>query len=333
MSRKFNIAIVGATGVVGHELVSILHERHFPVENLRLLASEKSAGEKIDFGDTELVVEALGPQSFRNIDIAFGAVDGSLARKIADWIAGTSTVYIDKSSAFRLDPEVPLVIPEVNPDKIADYRQKNIIACPNCTSTPLVQMLAPLHKKAGLKHVTVASYQAVSGAGKAGMEELEKQTRDLFNMRESEPGFFPHQIAFNVLPYIADEEEKLVAETRRIMGLPELRIAATCARVPVFNGHSAAVYMEFERALSADEAREILGKGPGLLVVDDLSKNLYPTPMEASGGDMTLVGRIRADTSVPHGLAAWYSSDNLRTGAALNAVKVAEILCKEYLGS
>ncbi|MEI6804981.1 MAG: aspartate-semialdehyde dehydrogenase [Myxococcaceae bacterium] len=331
MGRKFNVAIVGATGVVGQELISILHERRFPLENLKLLASEKSAGCKLDFGEEEIVVELLGPKSFENIDIAFLAIDGSLAKQIADWTRGTKTVLIDKSSAFRLDPEVPLVIPEVNADKIADYRHKNIIACPNCTSTPLVQMLAPLNQKAGLKHVTVASYQAVSGAGKAGMEELDKQTRDLFNMRESAPGYFAHRIAFNVLPYIADEEEKMISETRRIINLPELKIAATCARVPVFNGHSAAVHMEFERAISAQEAREILSHSPGIEVVDDLSQNLYPTPADASGGDMTLVGRIRVDASVQHGLAAWYSSDNLRTGAALNAVKIAEILCKEYL--
>lgn len=331
MSRKFNIAIVGATGAVGQELISVLRERRFPLGKLKLLASANSAGETLEFDDESIVVELLGPDSFQNIDIAFGAVNSSLAHQIADWIKGTKTVYIDKSNAFRMDPEVPLVVPEVNADKIADYRKKNIIACPNCTSTPLVQMLAPLHKQAGLKHVTVASYQAVSGAGKAGMEELDKQTRDLFNMRESEPGFFPHRIAFNVLPYIADEEEKMISETRRIMNLPELKIAATCARVPVFNGHSAAVHMEFERAISADEAREILSNSKGLEVVDDISKNLYPTPSDASGGDMTLVGRIRIDASVPHGLAAWYSSDNLRTGAALNAVKIAEILCKEYL--
>lgn len=332
MSRKFNIAIVGATGVVGQELISILSERHFPMGKLKLLASANSAGSKVEFADHELAVDLLTEDSFQDIDIAFLAVEGKIAQKIADWTKGSKTVLIDKSSAFRLDPEVPLVIPEVNPEKIADYKAKNIIACPNCTSTPLVQMLAPLHKKAGLKHVTVASYQAVSGAGKAGMEALDKQTRDLFNMRESEPGFFPHRIAFNVLPYIADEEEKMVSETRRIMSLPELKIAATCARVPVFNGHSAAVHMEFDRAISPEEAREILGASQGLQVVDDLSMNLYPTPVDASGGDMTLVGRIRVDESVPHGLAAWYSSDNLRTGAALNAVKIAEILCKEYLG-
>lgn len=332
MSRPFNIAIVGATGVVGQELISILSERHFPLGKLKLLASANSAGSKVDFANHELTVDLLTENSFQDIDIAFLAVDGSVAKKIADWTRGTKTILIDKSSAYRLDPEVPLVIPEVNPEKIADYIAKNIIACPNCTSTPLVQMLAPLHKKAGLKHVTVASYQAVSGAGKAAMSALDQQTRDLFNMRESEPGYFPHRIAFNVLPYIADEEEKMILETRRIMNLPDLKIAATCVRVPVFNGHSAAVHMEFEQALSAEEAREILSNSQGLQVIDDLSKNLYPTPVDASGGDMTLIGRIRVDESVPHGLAAWYSSDNLRTGAALNAVKIAEILCKEYLG-
>ncbi|MEI6789633.1 MAG: aspartate-semialdehyde dehydrogenase [Myxococcaceae bacterium] len=331
MNRKINVAIVGATGIVGQELISILQERRFPLGNLKLLASENSAGEKIEAGDEELTVEALGPDSFQNIDIAFLAVDGSLAQKVVDWCKNTKTICIDKSSAFRLDPEVPLVIPEVNAHEIANYSKKNIIACPNCTSTPLAQILLPLHQKAGLKRVIVCSYQAVSGAGRAGMEELDKQTRDLFNMRESEPTVFSNRIAFNVLPYIPEEEEKLVSETRRLLELPELNIAATCVRVPVFNAHSAAMHLEFERAISPEEACEILSQSKGLQVVDDLSQSLYPMPLDASGGDMTLVGRIRADNSVPHGLAAWYSSDNLRTGAALNAVKIAEILCKEYL--
>lgn len=331
MNPKFQIAIVGATGLVGQELVSILHERNFPLAKLKLLASENSAGEKVEAGDEELLVQALGAESFKDIQIAFIAVDSILAKKVVEWTKNTGTVCIDKSSAFRLDFEVPLVVPEVNPQDIAFYRKKNIIACPNCTTTPLVQMLAPLHQRAGLRRVIVASYQAVSGAGKAAMEELDKQTQDLFNMRDINVNIFPHRIAFNVLPYIADEEEKLVSETRRILNLPELKIAATCARVPVFNGHSAAVHMEFDQAISPKEAREILAGHHGLQIVDDLSQNLYPTPSDASGGDMTLVGRIRTDNSVNHGLAAWYSSDNLRTGAALNAVKIAEILCKEYL--
>lgn len=331
MVRKFNIAIVGATGLVGQELISVLHERQFPINQLKLLASDKSAGEKLDFGDDTITVELLTPQSFENTDIAFLAVDSSIARQIADWTKGSKTVLIDKSSAFRLDSQVPLVVPEVNPELIGNYTNQNMIACPNCTTTPLVQMLAPLHKKANLKRVTVVSYQAVSGAGKAGLEELESQTRDLFNMRDFEPRVFDQRIAFNILPYIADEEEKIGSETRRILDLPELKIAATCVRVPVFNAHSAAIHMEFAKAISPDEAHEILRHTKGLQIVDDLSKNLYPTPAEASGGDATLVGRLRVDDSVPYGLASWYSSDNLRTGAALNAVKIAEILCREYL--
>ncbi|MES2504281.1 MAG: aspartate-semialdehyde dehydrogenase [Myxococcota bacterium] len=331
MNRKLKVAIVGATGVVGQELISILHERRFPLAELRLLASAKSAGEEMEFGEQSLTVDALTADSFKDIDIAFGAVDNALAHQIAGWIAKTKTVFIDKSSAFRADKDVPLVVPEVNPADIKKYTLKNIIACPNCTSTPLVQMLAPLHHQFGLKRVVVASYQAVSGAGKAGMEELEKQTRDLFNMRETEPELFAHRIAFNLIPYIAGEEEKMVAETRRILNLPELKIAATCVRVPVFNGHSAAVHMEFEKPISVDAARELLGQSKGLRIIDDLNLNAYPTPMVASGGDMTLIGRVRIDESVPNGLAAWYSSDNLRTGAALNAVKIAEILAKEYL--
>ena len=240
-------------------------------------------------------------------------------------------MLVDKSSAFRLDPDVPLVVPEVNPEDIKHYTKKNIIAGPNCTSIPLVQMLAPLHKAASLKRVVACSYQAVSGSGKPGFDELQKQTRDLFSLREIEPKFYPHRIAFNILPYIAGEEDKLINETRRILNLPDLPVSATCVRVPVFNGHCAAVHMEFEKPISADDARALLAKSPGLEVVDDLEKQEYPMPINASGGDMTLVGRIRNDNFAANSLAAWVSSDNLRTGAALNAVKIAEILIREYL--
>ena len=331
MNRKYCVAVVGATGLVGSELVSILAERKFPVSELRLLASKNSVGETVDFHGESLKVRELTLEAMQGVQIAFLAVDGPIARKVHGWAQETGTILIDKSSAFRMDPEVPLVVPEVNPEDVAGYKRKNIIACPNCTSTPLVQILKPLHERFGLKRVTVVSYQAVSGAGKQGIEELERQTRDLFALREIEPSFFPNRIAFNILPYIADEEEKMMAETKRILRLPELKISATCARVPVFNGHSAAVHLEFENAVSHLLARDILARSPGIEIVDDVSEKQYPTPVDASGGDMTLVGRIRADESVTHGLALWYSSDNLRTGAALNAVKVAEILVKEYL--
>ncbi len=340
--RPFHLAIVGATGIVGQELFSILHARGFPVASIKALASEKSAGEKITFGEDEIVVEALTPKSFEGVEVAFFAVSGSLAAEYCPIAAKAGAVCIDKSSAHRAFSDVPLVVPEVNPKDIAKFKARRIIASPNCTAVPLTQVLKPLHQKAGLKRVVVSSYQAVSGAGREGMEELDKQVRDLFNMRDVESKVFGNRIAFNVLPCIpavnafeesgyTEEESKVMAETRRVLDLPELAVTATCARVPVFNGHSAAVHMEFARAISEDEAREALVNAPGLMVIDDRQKSLYPTAVDASGEDMTLVGRIRRDAAMPNGIALWFASDNLRTGAALNAVRIAEILCAEYL--
>lgn len=331
MARQFNIAIAGATGIVGQELLAILSERRFPVKNLKLLASEKSAGEKHEFRDQELTVETLNEKSFESIDIAFLALDNNLAKQAHDWAKASSCVCIDKSSAFRTDPEVPLVVPEVNPEAVSGYKSKNIIASPNCTTAPLVQILKPLHEAFGLESVVLASYQAVSGAGKAGVAELEQQTRDMFNLREVENAFFSNRIAFNLIPYIEGEEEKLIQETRKILNLPELKISATCVRVPVFNGHSAAFHMSFKNKIDPQKAKDLLASSKGLQLRDDLSQNLYPMPTEASGGDDTLVGRIRQDASFKNGLAAFYASDNIRTGAALNAVKIAEVLVSEYL--
>ena len=341
-TRPFNIAVVGATGMVGQELLAILHQRRFPIASIKALASENSAGEKIDFGDDEIVVSELKPDSFAGVEVAFFAVDSDLAKTYCEIAAKSGTICIDKSSAYRKNTEIPLVVPEVNPEDIANYKKHNIISSPNCTATPLIQVLAPLHKNAGLKRVVMSSYQAVSGAGQSGMEELNKQTRDLFNMRDIESTVFQNRIAFNVLPCIpadadwladgsTDEEAKVIEESRRILGLPHLKMAVTCVRVPVFSGHSESVNIEFERAISPEEAREILVQAPGVVVIDDPKTKLYPTPVEASGEDLTLVGRIRRDTSVAHGLSLWLTSDNLRTGAALNAVRIAEILCSEYL--
>lgn len=341
-SKQFHIAIVGASGIVGRELLSILAERNFPVASIKALTSLNSAGEKIDFGDETVTTEELNSNSFANIDVAFFAVSSELAKQYCPIAAKAGAVCIDKSSAHRTDADIPLVVPEVNPHDIAQFVKRRIIASPNCTATPLVQVLAPLHKISPIKRVVVSSYQAVSGAGKGGIEELDRQTRDLFNMRDATSTVFDNRIAFNVLPCIpasdawledgsTDEEAKVVSESRRILGLPDLRITATCVRVPVFNGHSESVNVEFENAISAEKAREALSVAPGVIVIDDRSSRLFPTPTDASGEDVTLVGRIRVDASVKHGLSLWLSSDNLRTGAALNAVRIAEILCSEYL--
>jgi aspartate-semialdehyde dehydrogenase len=342
--RPMRIAVVGATGVVGRETLSILHEREFPIAGLRAFASEKSAGEAIDVGDNDVTIEKLGPDAFKGIDIAFFAAGSAVSKQWAHRAAEAGAVVIDKSSYFRNDPDVPLIVPEVNGHAIAGFAKKRIIATPNCSTIQLVQALAPLHRAAGIVRVVVCTYQAVSGAGRGGIDELETQVRDLFNMRELVVKTFDQRIAFNVLPRIpahdpipADgttgEERKMIDEARRILEVPTLRMGVTCVRVPVFNGHSEAVHVEFERPLSPDQARTLLAAEPNMLVVDDAARGIYPTPEDASGEDRTLVGRVRSDDSVAdgRGLALWVVSDNLRTGAALNAVRIAEALCADHL--
>lgn len=340
--RPFKIAVVGATGVVGRETLSILAERRFPVSEVRALASARSAGEKVPFGEEELIVEEAGPGSFDGVEVAFFAAGGATSKSLVPRAVEAGAVVIDKSSLFRMEAGVPLVVPEVNGGAIAAYQNRRIIATPNCSTIQLVQVLGPLHRHAGLKRVVVSTYQAVSGAGRAGIDELDHQVRDLFNMREvRDTTVFGQRIAFNALPCIpkggflddgsTQEERKMVEETRKILELPELRVGVTCVRVPVFTGHSASVHVELERPLSPEEAREILAGEPNVLVVDDPTQGLYPTPEQAAGQDYTLVGRIRHDASGENGLALWNTSDNLRTGAALNAVRIAERLCAEYL--
>lgn len=342
MSKKqFDVAIIGATGIVGRELLSILHERSFPISKVYALASSKSAGQELEFGDDKLIVQELSPTTFPKVDIAFFAASNDIAKQYCPIAVQKGAVCIDKSSVHRMLGEVPLVVPEVNPQDIEHFRKKGIIASPNCTVTPVVQALSPL-KEFGIKRVVACSYQAVSGAGQAGVDELQAQVQNLFNFRDLSTDVFKKRIAFNVLPCIpaqngflddgsTSEEQKMIDEAQKIMHMPGLAMAVTCARVPVFNGHSIAIHAEFEKALSANDARDLLAKAPGIIVIDNPSKGLYPTAVDASGEDVTLVGRIRDDKSVPHGLSLWVSSDNLRTGAALNAVKIAEILCREYL--
>lgn len=340
--RSFRIAIVGASGAVGRETLSILEERRFPVAQLRLFGSKRSAGERLSFGEDELVVEDLETASLEGIDVAFLAAGGSISKTLAPKLAAQGTVSIDKSSHFRLDPEVPLVVPGVNDAALGGFRAKNIVATPNCSTIQLVQALKPLHDAAGLRRVICATYQAVSGAGRTGIDELETQVRDLFNSRDlRSTEVFGRRIAFNALPCIprggflpdggTSEERKMVDESRKILGLPELRVGVTCVRVPVFNAHSEAVHVELSQAIDPETARELWRKDPHLMVVDDATRDLYPTPEDASGQDLTLIGRVRADEAFEHGLAFWVVSDNLRTGAALNAVRIAERLCAEHL--
>jgi len=343
--RAMHIAIVGATGVVGRETLAILGERRFPIASLTLLASARSAGETLDGEDGQShTVKDLETFDFKGTDIVFFAASGAVSKTWAPRAAAAGAVCIDKSSSFRLDPDVPLIIPEVNGAALKGFTKKRIIATPNCSTIQMVQCLAPLHRAVGIDRVFVSTYQAVSGAGRGGVDELEGQVRDLFNFKEIEPKTFDQQIAFNVLPRIpandpipvdgiTGEERKMMEETRKILELPELRIGVTCVRVPVFNGHSEAVHVDLQAALTADQARALFGEEENLLVVDDIGQGIYPTALDATGENKTLVGRIRVDPSAPggRGLAFWVVSDNLRTGAALNAVRIAEALCADWL--
>ncbi|MBN2495346.1 MAG: aspartate-semialdehyde dehydrogenase [Deltaproteobacteria bacterium] len=337
--RKYRVAVCGATGAVGREMIRILQERDFPLRDLRLLASERSCGERIEFCDEEIAVETLEESSLKGLDLALFSAGGAVSERFAPCAADAGCVVVDNTSAFRMQDDVPLVVPEVNPEDLAGYSERGIVANPNCATIQLVVALKPLHDAAGLRRVVVATYQSVSGAGRSGIRELEKQSIDLFNLRALVSERFPRQIAFNCLPHIdvflpegdTREERKMVDETRKILHLPDLAVCATAVRVPVFYGHAEAVFAELERPLGAEDARELLERAPGVQVMDDAAQELYPTPIDAAAGDEVLVGRIRADGSVPAGLALWVVADNVRKGAALNSVQIAESLICEYL--
>jgi aspartate-semialdehyde dehydrogenase len=340
--RKYKVAIAGATGAVGREMMKVLEEREFPVSDLVPLASERSEGQKFEFQGREVTVKRLKPDSFAGVEIALFSPGAAVSREFAGHAARAGAVVIDNSSAFRMDPDVPLVVPEANPQAIAQALSgRRIIANPNCSTIQLVVVMKPLHDAAGLQRVIVSTYQSVSGAGQKGIDELETQSRALFNMGEIVPSKFPHRIAFNVLPEIGparengytEEEMKMVNESRKIMGLPDLALSATCVRVPVFFCHSEAAHLFFREPLSADKAREILRKAPGVKVLDDMKEHIYPMPLLGAGDDDTLVGRIRADIAAPNGLALFIVSDNLRKGAATNAVQIAELLARDHAGS
>lgn len=332
--ERYRVAVVGATGAVGKEMIAVLEEREFPVSELVPLASYRTAGTEVSFRNRSITVKELKRDSFEGVDLALFSAGGDVSLEFAPNAVKAGTVVVDNSSAFRMDPGVPLVVPEVNPNDI--QKHKGIIANPNCSTIQMVVALKPIHDRARIKRIVVSTYQSVSGTGKEAMDELLDQSRMLLNFQKEdiEPKVYPHQIAFNCLPHIdvfldngyTKEEMKMVNETRKIMGDDSIQVTATTVRVPVFIGHSEAVNIELERDLSPDECREILKKSPGVVVVDDPRQNIYPLPIDAAGEDPVFVGRIRRDESVAYGLNLWIVSDNLRKGAALNAVQIAEIL-------
>ncbi|HLT79099.1 MAG TPA: aspartate-semialdehyde dehydrogenase [Ferrovibrio sp.] len=334
----YKVAVVGATGVVGREMLNILHERKFPVSEVVALASRRSVGRDAHFGDRKIKVKALDDYDFKGVDIALFSAGGATSKEWAPKVAAQGAVVIDNSSQWRMDPDVPLIVPEVNADALAGYTKKGIIANPNCSTAQLVVALKPLHDRAKIRRVVVSTYQSVSGAGNDGVVELERQTKAIFVNDPVEKQKFTKQIAFNVIPHIdvflddgyTKEEWKMTAETKKILD-PKIRLTATCVRVPVFIGHSEAVNIEFEEPLSADEAREILAEAPGVQVLDRREDGGYITPLECAGDYNTFVSRIREDITVENGLAMWVVSDNLRKGAALNAVQIAEALAARHL--
>lgn len=334
----YKIAVVGATGAVGREMLNILAERQFPASDVVALASQRSLGTDVSYGDKTLKAKVLDHYDFSDTDIALFSAGGSISAEYAPKVAAAGCVVIDNSSKFRMDPDVPLIVPEVNGDALAGYSKKRIIANPNCSTAQLVVALKPLHDRAKIKRVVVSTYQSASGAGKAGMDELFQQTRAVFVSDPIEKDVFTKQIAFNVIPHIdvflddgsTKEEWKMVVEVKKIVD-PAIKVTATCVRVPVFVGHSEALNIEFENPLSAEEARDLLRESPGCMVIDKREDGGYITPVECVGEYATYISRIRDDITTENGLAMWVVSDNLRKGAALNAVQIAEQLIAKHL--
>jgi aspartate-semialdehyde dehydrogenase len=334
----FKVAVVGATGNVGREMLDILAERAFPADEVVALASRRSVGTECSFGDQTLKVKALEHFDFSDTDICLMSAGGAVSREWSPKIAAQGAVVIDNSSAWRYDADVPLIVPEVNADAVGGFRKRGIIANPNCSTAQLVVALKPLHDRATIKRVVVATYQSVSGAGKEAMDELFAQTKAVYQIDEVEPKKFTKRIAFNVIPHIdvfmedgtTKEEWKMVAETKKILD-PKIKLTATCVRVPVFIGHSEAVNVEFEKPITAEEAQDILRTAPGCLVIDKREPGGYVTPYECAGEDATYISRIREDPTVENGLSLWIVADNLRKGAALNAVQIAEVLINRKL--
>ncbi|HWE46003.1 MAG TPA: aspartate-semialdehyde dehydrogenase [Caulobacteraceae bacterium] len=329
----YRVAVVGATGAVGREMLEMLHELEFPVDEIHAIASRKSMGMEVSFGERTLKCVDLEQFDFSTVDLVLMSAGGEVSRAWSEKIGKQGPIVIDNSSAWRMDPDVPLIVPEVNPDAAMDARKKNIVANPNCSTAQLVVALKPLHDVAKIKRCVVSTYQSVSGAGKAGVDELWEQTKGVFVLGATEPKKFPKQIAFNVIPYIGkfldngytDEEAKMWNETHKIID-PSIALTVTCVRVPVFVGHSESVNLEFHEEIDEDEARDILRSAPGVVVVDKHEPTGYVTPKEAQGEFGVFVSRIRKDPTVKNGLSLWVVSDNLRKGAALNAVQIAQLL-------
>jgi aspartate-semialdehyde dehydrogenase len=329
----YRVAVVGATGNVGREMLNILEEVNFPVDKIHAIASRKSIGVEVNFGDKIVRCEDIEQFDFSRVDVVLMSVSGAFSKEWSPRIGAAGPIVIDNSSAFRMDPDVPLVVPEVNPDDVEWADRKNIIANPNCSTAQLVVALKPLHDAARIKRVVVSTYQSVSGAGKEGMDELFDQTKNVFVLGATPPSKFPKQIAFNVIPFIGsfaddgytDEEQKMWNETHKMLD-PDIKLTVTCVRVPVMVGHSESVNIEFHEHLDEDEARDILRESPGLIVIDKRDSTGYMTPKEAQGEFPVFVSRIRNDPTIEHGLNMWVVADNLRKGAALNAVQIAELL-------
>jgi aspartate-semialdehyde dehydrogenase len=339
MAKQYRVAVCGATGAVGNQMIGCLEERNFPISELRLLASERSRGKTLTYQGQQVPVQVLQKGSFQGIDVALFSAGGSTSEQWAPVAWSEGAVVVDNSSAWRMDPDVPLVVPEVNPQDIAQYKKKGIIANPNCSTIQMVVVLKPIHDLAGIERVVVSTYQAVSGTGQKAIFELQDQLKALYEGRTPEHKVYPYQIALNLIPHIdvfkdngyTKEEMKMVLETQKIMGDSSIKVTATCVRVPVVYGHSEAVNIATSKKISPDQVREILAQAPGVLVVDDPANKRYPMPLEAAGQDLTLVGRIREDISQERGIDLWLAADNIRKGAATNAVQIAEILTRDYL--
>lgn len=339
-TRKYNVAVVGATGVVGETILEILAERQFPIQNLYPLASENSAGSEVRFGRQSIKVGNLASFDFSHTDIAFFTAGGAVSAEFAPRAAASGCVVIDNTSHFRNDPEIPLIVPEVNPHALAGYEKHNIIANPNCSTIQMLVALHPIEQAVGIRRIDVVTYQSVSGAGKKGIEELASQTACLLNFKDAECTAFPVQIAFNVIPHIDEfqdngftrEEMKMVWETRKIFERDDIQVNPTCVRVPVFYGHSEAVHIETRAPISVSKAQQLLKKAPGVEVVDSPKRKKYPTPVAATGKDPVYVGRIRESLVVENGLNLWVVADNIRKGAALNSVQIAELLIAQNAG-
>lgn len=335
MAESYRVAILGATGAVGAELLALLEQRQFPLSELRLLASPRSAGQQLEFGGESLTVQAVSDRSFDNIDIVLASAGASTSKAWVNQAIAAGAVMIDNSSAFRMDPNVPLVVPEVNPQAAAAHR--GIIANPNCTTILMAVAIYPLHQVQPIQRIVTATYQSASGAGARAMEEMKAQAMAILKGEPPQAEIFPYPLAFNLFPHnskltgqgYCEEEMKMVNETRKIFSTPDLRITATCVRVPVLRAHSEAINLEFEQPFSVAQARTILQAAPGVRVVEDWSANYFPMPIDASGQDEVLVGRIRQDLSHPNGLELWLCGDQIRKGAALNAVQIAELLVQK----